>query len=146
MDIEDTVTKDVITFLEQIGIGVFGENLYCGRVPDSKQTQATLWWLSPNGLSLAKQHNLTGEDTFNYAFRLYFRNIKYEEVDKAIFKATRLLTSNHCYSLPHFTTCDINITNSNSNFSIDLENRVIGYIAFEVKVYDLSIKEEPVSS
>ena len=134
----NTVTSDVITMLESLGLGTFGEDLYCGRVPESKKVPTALWLLVPNGTYPLGTHNVTGEDTLNYNFRLYYRNIEYKEVDKHIFLATKILSGIHCHNLNNFKTIDINVGSSSGSYTTDTENRVVGYVAFDVRVYDIA--------
>lgn len=131
----NTVITDVVGMIQELGFGTLGNTLYCGRVPDSQKTPTELWWLIPNGFNTIGTHYPTGENNLSYSFRLYYRSMNYKDVDQKVFLATKTLNSQHCRELPHFTITDINVTNTNGNFFTDEENRVVGYVAFEVQVH-----------
>lgn len=132
----NTIGKDIISYVESIGCGTFGVDLFYGRVPDSKKTVTNLWWIESNG-SAVDRHNVTGEDTLSYRFSLYYRNTRVEYVEEKIYQATRSILASHCYNLNNHRTIDIEYITSTPGSFFDEENRVYGVVSFSATVYDI---------
>ena len=55
-----TLSQSFVKFLEDKGYGIFGQNIYLYRVPNSKKTETEILWLIPTG-GFPSQVNKTGE-------------------------------------------------------------------------------------
>lgn len=132
----NTVNTDIINYLQKIGCGTFGKNLFYGRVPDSNKTETVLWWVIPNNVS-PTAHNVTGEDTLNYNYELSYRNTSLKEVDDEIFRLTKEIVGSHCYELDNYTTIDIQLVSASPRLALDVEGRIVGTIVFSAKVYNI---------
>lgn len=131
-----TVNTDVITFLQMIGCGEFGTDLFFGRVPQSQKTPVELWWVVPTSASVTR-HNTSGEDTLTYQYELNFRSLSIQKVDEKIFKATKEIVGSHCYELDNFHTIEVSLVSTDQRTMMDSENRIVGSIAFSVTVYNI---------
>lgn len=139
--ITNTVTTDLLNLLQELGFGTFGTTLFYGRVPDSKKTATEIWWVTPESTSVSGTQNVTGEEKITFSYRIYYRSMDYKTVDANILAAIKTLSSIQCRSLNNYTTMEIRLGSMNSNFTIDTENRVVGYAAFTVKLYDIASVE-----
>lgn len=131
-----TVNTDVITYVEAIGCGTFGKDLYFGRVPNSVNTPTELWWIVPINSTVLK-HNVSGEDTIQYQYELNFRSMSVETVSHKLFEASQKIVGSHCYNLDNFHTIEVQLASVNQMTVLDSENRINGTIVFTVKVYNI---------
>jgi len=132
----ETVNSDVIKFVQMIGCGTFGTDLFYGRVPDSKKVPVALWWIIPTH-SYVTAHNVTGEDTMTYNFQLAYRNMSLKQVDDEIFRITKEIVGSHCYNLDNFHTINVELISSSPRFQADIEGRVSASVEFKVTVYNI---------
>lgn len=131
------VNIDVINYLESIGCGKFGTDLFLNRVPSSlKNTPVALWWLVPSTTNVM-QHNTTGEDTIRFQYELYYRSDSMQDLNEELFRASREIVGSHCYELNNFQTMDVTYVSTNQMTRIDDEERVYGNIVFTVTVYNI---------
>lgn len=133
-----TVNTDVINYVQSIGCGTFGKNLYLGRVPAStkQKVPSALWWLVPVQATVT-DHNVTGEDTIQYQYELYYRSKSLERVNEKLFQAAKEMVASHCYNLDDYHTIDVKYVATHQPTMIDPEDRVYGWIVFTVIVYNI---------
>lgn len=132
----NTVNSDVLNYVQFIGCGTFGTDLFFGRVPNSNKTTTKLWWLSQTNLNQTK-HNVTGEDSLRYQYELHYRSTSLQDVDEEMFRITKEIVGSHCYELDNFHTIEINLVSAGQRTDIDSEGRVVGTVVFTVSVYDI---------
>lgn len=132
----NTVSTDVIKYVQYIGCGEFGKTLFYGRVPNSNKVPVALWWISPDS-ALPIKHNVTGEDTIEYRFEINYRDVNLQNVDQELFRITREIVGSHCYNLDNYKTLDVQLVSATPRFSTDIESRVTGTVLFSAKVYDI---------
>lgn len=130
-----TVDTDIISYVQTIGCGKFGESLFFGRVPQSNKVPVELWWITPTTSSLS-YHNVSGEDTILYSYELRYRSTSMQKVSDEIFRITKEIVGSHCYELDNFHTIEVSLTSSLPPY-VDAENRVIGAVTFSVRVYNI---------
>lgn len=141
----DTVNSDVINYLQSIGCGSFGIDLFFGRVPQSTKTPVDLWWVVPNSSNVT-QHNVSGEDTIEYHYELYYRSMSVQKVSEKLFQASKEIVGSHCYNLDNFHTIEVKLESVNQPTLKDSEERLIGNIVFTVTVYNILEPKEKESS
>lgn len=132
----ETVNEDVLTYVQMIGCGTFGVDLFYGRVPNSNKLPVALWWLVPHSVSVTN-HNVTGEDSLTYRYELSYRDVSLKKVDHELFRITKEIVGSHCYNLDNYKTMDVRLVSVSPRFSMDIESRVLGSVLFSVKVYDI---------
>lgn len=132
----NTVNSDVISFLQLIGCGTFGIDLFFGRVPPSQKVPTELWWVVPTNTSVS-QHNVSGEDTLRYVYELNFRSLSVQKLSDKLFQASQEIVGSHCYNLNHFKTMNVELVSVNQQTMKDSEERLIGSITFVVTVYNI---------
>lgn len=141
----NTVNSDVITFLQSIGCGTFGIDLFFGRVPQSQKVPTELWWVVPTNASLS-QHNVSGEDTIRYVYELNYRSLSVQKLSDMLFKATKEIVGSHCYNLDNYHTINVELVSVNQNTMKDSEERMVGSVTFVVTVYNILDTEKDESS
>lgn len=132
----NTVNTDVITYLQLIGCGNFGTDLFFSRVPQSQKVPTELWWVIPVSSSTI-QHNASGEDVIRYTYELNFRSMSAQKVNENLFKASQEIVGSHCYELDNFHTINVELVSVNENTRQDSESRIIGSVTFTVTVYNI---------
>lgn len=138
----NTVNTDVLTFVQLIGCGKFGENLFYGSVPNSNKIPTSVWWVVPQS-TFVDNHNVTGEDTLVYRYGLFYRNVSLKKVDDELFRITKEIVGSHCYNLDNYHTINVELVTAVPRINVDAENRVYGTVDFKVTVYNiLDSKEE----
>ena len=85
-----TVTEAFIEWLEAQGVATFGQDLYLRRVPDSKQTPSSLYWIIPSG-GFPLGRNRTGEMIKQYSYQINYRSKKAKEVEQKLFELEELI-------------------------------------------------------
>lgn len=132
----NTVNSDVLTYLQYIGCGTFGTDLFFGRVPNSNKVSTKLWWVVPTNLNLTK-HNVSGEDSLRYQYELNYRSMSLQDVDEEMFRITKEIVGSHCYELDNFHTIEVSLVSASHRYSVDSEERVYGTVVFTVTVYNI---------
>ena len=129
-----TIAKSFVDFLEEKGFGVFGQNIYLYRVPNSKKTQTDLFWVIPSG-GMKISTNKTGEAIKAYQFLIYFRSNEAKKVDETLSAMEEMFNCSACVELDGFELVDINATQVPTDQDLDSENRMVGFIQVQLQVY-----------
>ena len=129
-----TLSQSFVKFLEEKGYGIFGQNIYLYRVPNSKKTETEILWLIPTG-GFPAQVNKTGEMMKTYQFLINFRSNSARKVDEVMNDLEQTLNCAHCVSLDGFELVEIRATQLPSDQDLDSENRMVGMINCQVTVY-----------
>lgn len=131
-----TVNTDIINYVQTIGCGKFGQDLFYGRVPNSNKAPIAVWWITPEVADLL-HHNPTGEDTLDYRYEIHYRDVSLQKVDEELFRITKEIVGSHCYNLDNHQTMDIRLVSAQPRFTTDIEGRVLGSVVFYARVYDI---------
>ena len=129
-----TIAKSFIKFLEDKGYGVFGQNIFLYRVPNSLKTQTEVLWVIPSGGNPI-QKNKTGEMIKAYQFLVYFRSTKAERIDVGLADLESMLNCSGCVELEGFELVDISTTQFPADQDLDSENRMVGLLQVQLQVY-----------
>lgn len=132
----ETVNEDVLTYIQMIGCGTFGVDLFYGRVPNSNKLPVALWWLTPHSVAVTN-HNVTGEDSLTYRYELSYRDVSLKKVDHELFRITKEIVGSHCYDLDNYHTIDVELISAAPKLDVDIENRVVGTVEFKITVYNI---------
>lgn len=141
----NTPGKAVIKFMEENNFGVFGDNLYYGRVPGSISTKNKIYWIVPSAGSPTRK-NVTGEITKMYPFYIYYRTDSVKDLEEKLFELDQTITSQRCYNLDGFQTVDFLVFSSASEPMQDSENRDYGFLVINVQIHDITKVAEPESN
>ena len=129
-----TIAKAFIDWLENEGVATFGQDLYLRRVPDSKYTPSSVYWVIPSGgYPLGK--NKTGEIIKQYSFLINYRSTKAEDVDQKLFELEELLNCQDCLQLEGFEVLEVEVSSFADDGDIDGEDREQGFLQANIKTY-----------
>lgn len=129
-----TLSQSFVKFLEDKGYGVFGQNIYLYRVPNSKKTETEILWLIPTGGNPSSV-NKTGELIKAYQILIYFRSNSARKVDEVLNDLEQTLNCAHCVDLEGFELVGIRATQLPVDQDLDTENRMVGIINCQLEVY-----------
>lgn len=129
-----TLSQSFVKFLENKGYGVFGQNIYLYRVPNSKKTETEILWLIPTG-GYPSSVNKTGELIKAYQILIYFRSNSARKVDEVLNDLEQTLNCAQCVNLDGFELVSIRATQLPVDQDLDTENRMVGAINCQLEVY-----------
>lgn len=129
-----TISQSFVKFLENKGYGVFGQNIYLYRVPNSKKTETEVLWLIPSG-GFPAFVNKTGELIKSYQMAIYYRSNSARKVDEVMNDLEQTLNCAQCVSLEGFELVSIRATQLPTDQDLDSENRMVGSITCQIQVY-----------
>lgn len=129
-----TISRAFVDFLEEKGFGVFGQNIYLYRVPNSFQAETEVLWVIPSGGNIVGR-NKTGELIKAYQFLVYYRSVSAEKVDVALSAIEEQLNCSGCVELNGFELVQVNTTQFPVDQDIDSENRMVGMLRVQLEIY-----------
>ena len=130
-DIE-TVSESFIAFLENEGIGTFNTNLFLNQVPDDAPDNC--WYIITAGGSPI-QKLATGEKVKQYVISVYCRSTTGINVERDLFDLEETLNCANCIILEGFEIIEIEATQFPSDEDLDNEERRIGFLQVNVRLY-----------
>lgn len=129
-----TISQSFVQMLEDKGYGMFGQDIFLYRVPNSKKTQTELLWIIPSGGSPVET-NKTGELVKAYQFLIYYRSISAKQVDEALSAMEDNLNCLNCVQLDGFELVSIRTTQFAADQDLDSEDRMVGMLQVQLEVY-----------
>lgn len=129
-----TLSQSFVKFLENKGYGIFGQNIYLYRVPNSKKTETEVLWLIPTG-GFPASVNKTGELVKAYQMLIYFRSNSAKKIDEVLNDLEQTLNCAQCVNLVGFELVSIRATQLPADQDLDSENRMVGVINCQIQVY-----------
>lgn len=129
-----TISQSFVKFLEEKGYGIFGQNIYLYRVPNSKKTETEILWLIPTG-GYPSAINKTPEMIKAYQFLIYYRSNSAKKVDEVMNDLEQTLNCSSCVNLEGFELVSIRATQLPADQDLDSENRMVGSINCQLEVY-----------
>lgn len=130
-DIE-TVSEAYIKFLEEKGIGTFGETIYLSQVPDIALDDV-YWAISSGGSPVLKLKS--GEVVKQYFISTYYRSTSAKNVERNLFKLEEILNCADCVQLEGFEVYETEAQQFSSDADIDNEERRVGFLQANIKIY-----------
>lgn len=129
-----TISRAFVQFLEDKGFGVFGQNIYLFRVPNSFNAETEVLWIVPSGGNIVGR-NRTGEAIKAYQFLMYFRSVSAEKVDNALSALEEQINCSGCVKLEGFEVVQVNTTQFPASEDLDAENRMVGMLRVQLEIY-----------
>lgn len=129
-----TISQSFVRMLEQKGYGVFGQNIFLYRVPNSLKTQTELFWIIPSG-GQPVSTNPTGELVKAYQFLLYYRSNSAKKVDEVLSLVEEELNCSGCVQLDGFELVRMATTQFPADQDLDSENRMVGMLQVQLEIY-----------
>ncbi len=130
-----TITKSMIKFMEDLGFGTFGTNLYVYQVPDSKFADNDIYWLIPSGGTPTRQLYTWGK-TKRYAFIVHYRNESTEVVDDKMFEMESVINAVKCPLLEGFDVYNVQCDSFPTDSDLDSEDRMVGTMTIFIELLD----------
>lgn len=128
----ETPTEAFVEFLETNGYGVFNTNLFLGLVRPTAPDD-TFWVITTGGSPI--QRLPTGEMLKQYFISVYYRSRSKQDVEKKMFALEELLNCTPCVQLTGFEVHEISATSFGSDEDIDNEERRVGMLQANIKIY-----------
>lgn len=129
-----TISQAFVDLLIEKGYGIFGQNIFLYRVPNSLKTQTDLFWIVPSGGSKIAT-NKTGEAIKAYQFLIYYRSNSAKDVDLKLSQLEEELNCSGCVELKGFELVRLNVTQFPTDQDLDSENRMVGMLSVQLEVY-----------
>lgn len=127
-----TISESFVKFLEDNGIGVFNDNLFLSKVPETAP-DSTYWIITSGGSPISK--NGTGEKIKQYFISVYYRDLKAKNVERTLFSLEELLNCSDCVQLQNYEVLEVEASQFPSDTDLDNEERRIGFLQAKIKVY-----------
>ncbi len=128
----ETVSEAFVEYLEGQNYGTFGTDLFISQVP-SNAPDSTLWVITSGGSPI--QRLATGEMLKQYFISVFYRSNSAQDVEKKMFALEELLNCTQCVELTGFEVQDITAQNFGSDEDIDNEERRVGMLQANIKIY-----------
>lgn len=129
-----TISESFIKLLESKGCGIFGQNIFLYRVPNSLKTPTELFYVIPSGGSIIS-NSPTGNKIKMYQFLIYYRSNSAQKVDKVLSTLEEELNCAGCVQLEDFELINLETSMFPADQDADSENRMVGMIQVQVQVY-----------
>ncbi len=129
-----TIAESFVDYLEEKGVGTFGQNIFIGEAPMTNKVTDPIWWVIESGGSkLVKA--MTGESIKQYTLNLYRRDRDYKLLSQTLFDLGEELSCSNCVQLQDFETVEIEVTSFPIDQDLDSEDRKIGLLQINIKTY-----------
>lgn len=127
-----TVGEAFVKFLEDKGIGTFGDDLYLGELPLSAPDNA---WLVVTSGGDSDTITLDGSMIKIYTFSIYRRSLAGKELERELFSLEETLNCSSCVNLEGFETIYSRATQFAQDMDLENENRRIGLLQAQVRLF-----------
>ncbi len=134
MDIE-TVSEAFLEYLDSLDVAKIGVDLFLNRV--DADAPDNCWWVITSGGSPIQKLS-TGEKVKQYFISIYHRNLNGKSLERNLFRLEELLNSRGCVELTGFEVVEIEAQSFASDEDLTSEERRIGFLQANVKVYKTS--------
>lgn len=128
------LAESFVEYLENLGIAVFGQDLFIGEAPSSNVALDSVWWIVASG-GTPETRLTTGESIKNYLVEVFYRNRDYRAVYDAMHSLEEQLNCSGCVDLTDFETIDISATTFPIDNDLDSEDRKLGSIQATIRTH-----------
>lgn len=126
------IAKAFVDWLQGLGYGTFGTDLYIGGVPLDAPTSA-FWVLSAGGAP--KKKNQTNEMRKDYVISLFYRNTDAEDVYETLQEIEEILNSSGCPAIGPYDTIEVVCNQFPTDNDLDAEDRTVGLLEVTITTY-----------
>ncbi len=126
------VVRDFVTYMESLGHGVFGTDLYIAGVP--LEAPNTCWWVVSAG-GTSDQRNKTGERINSYIFEVFYRNTDAEAVYDGLQALVDDINGAGCVELENYTFLNMEALAFPTDQDIDDEERTVGLVQVSLTIH-----------
>jgi hypothetical protein len=128
------IIEAFVEYLETLGVGTFGQNIFIAEAPSSNKVPAAIYWVTDNGgQPLVK--NFTGEQIKQYTFFIYRRDRNYKLVKDALYNLEEQISCSGCFQLTGFETIEIEVISFPIDNDLDSEDRKVGLLQVNIKTH-----------
>ena len=131
MDVR-TVGEAFVSFLQDKGIGTFGEDLFLGELPLDAPDNS---WLVVVGGGNPELVTADGSMIKLYTFNIYHRSLAGKEIERELFSLEEDLNCADCINLEGFETIYSRATNFAQDMDLENENRRIGLLQAQIRLF-----------
>lgn len=128
------IARAFVSYLEDMGIGTFGTDLFIHRAPSSNETLDSIWWVKSSGGTPVKT-NVTGERRKSYLVEVFYRNRDSEAVYESMQALEEQVNLDMCTQLSGYDTLDIEATAFPVDQDLDDEDRSVGLLQASITTY-----------
>lgn len=129
-----TIIESFCKYMETLGVGTLGQDIFIGEAPSSKKAQDSLWWVLDSGGSRLSI-NRTGESLKQYSLNVYYRDIDYKQVAEKMFEFEESISCSNCAQLEGFQVVEIEVISYPVDQDLDSEDRKVGLLQVNIKTY-----------
>lgn len=131
MDIQ-TVGEAFVNYLQGLGIGTFGVDIYTGELPQNAPDDAWLIVVSGGNPDVV---TLDGGMIKRYTFNIYRRSVAGKKIERDLFSLETQLNCSQCVQLEGFETIYSRATQFAQDIDLDNANRRIGLLQAQVRLF-----------
>lgn len=131
MDIQ-TVGEAFVKYLQDKGIGTFGDNLFMGELPLKAPDNSWLVVVSGGSPDLV---TADGSMIKLYTFNIYHRSLAGKEIERDLFNLEEALNCTTCVNLEGFETIYSRATNFAQDIDLENANRRIGLLQAQIRLF-----------
>ena len=131
MDVR-TVGEAFVKYLEDMGKGTFGVDLYMGELPLEAPDNSWLVVVSGGNPDLV---TADGSMIKLYTFNIYRRSLAGKDIERELFSLEEQLNCTTCVNLEGFETIYSRATNFAQDIDLENENRRIGLLQAQVRLF-----------
>ena len=129
-----SIAESFVNYLENLGVGIFGQDIFIGEAPSSNKVQDSIIWIIESGGNNVKKV-ATGESLKQYSMNIYKRDRNYKLVKDSMLELEELLNCNQCIQLDDYETIEIEVVSFPIDRDLDSEDRKIGLIQVNITIY-----------
>lgn len=131
MDIQ-TVGEAFLSFLQDLGIGTFGTDLFYGEIPQTAPDDS--WCVIVSGGN-PDTVTLDGGMIKLYTFNIYRRSLAGKKIERDLFSLETTLNCASCVDLVGFETIYSRATQFAQDIDLDNASRRIGLLQAQVRLF-----------
>lgn len=127
-----TVGGAFVQFLQDLGYGTYGTDLFLGTLPKEAPDNA---WLVVVGGGNPELVTMDGGMLKVYTFNIYRRSLAGKNVEQQLFSLEETLNCSTCVTLQGFDTIYSRATQFAQDYDLENTNRRIGLVQAQVRLY-----------
>lgn len=129
-----SITQSFVKWLEEQGVATFGQDIFINSVPDSKNTQSSIYWIVTFGGNTISK-GITGEKVQLFVMNLYYRDKKGSRVDEKLYELSELLNDPTCFNLDGVDVLEVSVSQFPASQDFDGEDRKFGMLRIDIQTY-----------
>lgn len=128
------IAEAFVDWLEDLGVGILGQNIYIGLAPSSNKVQDNIYWVVASGGTVVSE-TVTGESLKDYTLDLYYRSTGYKDIYDTLYGLEQSINCNGCLNLEGLEVVSVKATQYPADEDLDSEDRKIGLLQISLSVF-----------